>query len=128
VELLQQVGLGEEFLDRFPHELSGGQRQRLGIARALSTEPDILIADEAVSALDAETRMKVLDLLRDIQNVSGLPILFITHDFSVVTTIANRVAVMRSGRIIEEGRVNEVIQAPKEAYTRDLISAAVATV
>lgn len=126
--LLQKVGLGEEFLDRFPHELSGGQRQRLGIARALSTEPDILIADEAVSALDAETRMKVLHLLRDIQNATGLPILFITHDFSVVTTIANRVAVMRSGRIIEQGPVNEIIQAPKEAYTRELISAAVATV
>ncbi len=127
-ELLQQVGLGAEFLDRFPHELSGGQRQRLGIARALSTEPDILIADEAVSALDAETRMKILELMRDIQKASGLPILFITHDFSVVTTIANRVAVMRSGRIIEEGPVNEVTEAPKEAYTRALISAAVATV
>lgn len=126
--LLLQVGLGAEFLDRFPHELSGGQRQRLGIARALSTKPDVLIADEAVSALDAETRMKVLDLLREIQTSSGLPILFITHDFSVVTTIADRVAVMQSGRIIEEGPVIEIIKAPQKAYTRSLISAAIATV
>lgn len=124
VRLMAKVGLDESYLDRFPHELSGGQRQRLGIARALSVAPDLLIADEAVSALDAETRMTVLELLVEIQQASGLPILFITHDFSVVTSIAHRAVVMKSGRVIEEGTVSQILNNPRSEYTRTLIASA----
>lgn len=122
--LLEQVGLDTSFLDRFTHELSGGQRQRLGIARALSVSPELVIADEAVSALDATTRLQVLDLLSSIQRDTGLPFLFITHDFAVVKHIAHRVAVMRFGRLVELGPAASVLGAPQHPYTRALIAAA----
>ena len=123
-DLMAKVGLDARFLDRFPHELSGGQRQRLGIARALSVEPDLVIADEAVSALDATTRLQVLELFEKIQAETRLPILFITHDFAVVTRIAHRVAVLRFGRMVEIGPTGSVLAAPRHAYTRALIAAA----
>ena len=117
------MGLGAAYLDRFTHELSGGQRQRLGIARALSVSPELVIADEAVSALDAATRLQVLDLFESIQRDSGLPLLFITHDFSVVARIAHRVAVMRFGRLVELGPTAAVLAQPRHAYTKALIAA-----
>ena len=122
--LFDQVGLSATHLDRFPHELSGGQRQRLGIARALSVEPSILIADEAVSALDATTRLQILDLFQGLQNRIGLAYLFITHDFAVVTRIAHRVAVMRFGRIVEIGPTAAVLAEPAHPYTRTLLASA----
>ncbi|WP_341678083.1 ABC transporter ATP-binding protein [Niveibacterium sp. SC-1] len=120
---MARVGLADH-ADRYPHELSGGQRQRLGIARALSVAPDLVIADEAVSALDAATRLQVLELLDRIQRDTGLPLLFITHDFSVVTRIAHRVAVLRFGQLLEIGPTAAVLQRPQHAYTRALIAAA----
>jgi peptide/nickel transport system ATP-binding protein len=123
VALLADVGLGADHLDRFPHELSGGQRQRIGIARALSVSPRILIADEAVSALDASTRLQVLDLLAALQRRTGVAILFITHDFGVVSRLAHRVAVMRFGRIVEIGRTAEVLNHPAHTYTKALLAA-----
>jgi peptide/nickel transport system ATP-binding protein len=120
--MLSQVGLGPDYLDRFPQELSGGQRQRLGIARALIRRPRILIADEAVAALDASTRMQILDLMLKLQTEHGLAYLFITHDLSVVARIAHRVAVMRHGRIVEAGDVATVFGEPKHDYTKLLLN------
>ncbi|MBT9291537.1 dipeptide ABC transporter ATP-binding protein [Prosthecodimorpha staleyi] len=120
--LLVEVGLDASHLDRLPHELSGGQRQRLGIARALATRPRILIADEAVSALDATTRLQVLQLFQDLQAAQGLSYLFITHDLAVVARIAHRVAVMRFGRIVEIGPVDRVLADPQHPYTRALVA------
>ncbi len=122
-DLLEQVGLEPIHLDRLTHELSGGQRQRLGIARALSVAPDLVIADEAVSALDATTKLQILELFQSLQAAAKLPLLFITHDFAVVSRIAQRVAVMRFGRLVEMGPTASVLQAPRTAYTRALIAA-----
>jgi ABC-type dipeptide/oligopeptide/nickel transport system ATPase subunit len=127
-ELLGQVGLDRFFLDRFTHELSGGQRQRLGIARALSVSPKLVIADEAVSALDATTRLQVLELFQAIQQQVALPFLFITHDFAVVTRVAHRVAVMRFGRLVEIGPTDAIMRNPEHAYTRALIASATGAV
>ncbi len=123
-DLLRQVGLDETYLDRLTHELSGGQRQRLGIARALSVSPGLMIADEAVSALDASTKLQILELLQGLQEKTQLPILFITHDFAVVSRIAHRVAVMRFGRLVELGPTAQVLRDPQNSYTRALIAAA----
>jgi peptide/nickel transport system ATP-binding protein len=122
-QLLADVGLGSEYLDRYPHQLSGGQRQRLGIARALSIEPKVLIADEAVSALDATTRLQVLELFQHLQQRHALSFLFITHDFAVVARIAHRVAVMHFGRIVELGPTASVLEAPRHSYTQRLLAA-----
>jgi peptide/nickel transport system ATP-binding protein len=122
--LLEQVGLDPGHIDRLTHELSGGQRQRLGIARALSASPDLVIADEAVSALDATTKLKVLDLFQALQAATQLPLLFITHDFAVVSRIAQRVAVMRFGRLVELGPTVSVLANPQSPYTAALIAAA----
>jgi ABC-type glutathione transport system ATPase component len=124
LELMRQVGLDERHVDRLTHELSGGQRQRLGIARAMSSSPDLVIADEAVSALDATTKLQVLELFERLQAERKLPLLFITHDFAVVSRIAHRVAVMRFGRLLELGPTATVLAAPGHAYTRALIAAA----
>jgi len=121
--LLAQVGLEATYLDRLTHELSGGQRQRLGIARALAAAPDFVIADEAVSALDATTKLQVLELFQSLQAETKLPLLFITHDFAVVSRIAHRVAVMRFGRLLELGPTAEIIANPAHPYTRALIAA-----
>jgi peptide/nickel transport system ATP-binding protein len=122
-KLMAEVGLDGGYVDRLTHELSGGQRQRLGIARALAASPDLVIADEAVSALDATTKLQVLKLFETLQAASGLPLLFITHDFAVVSRIAHRVAVMRFGRLVEMGPTAAILAAPAHPYTRALVAA-----
>ena len=121
-KLLELVGLDASALDKYPHEFSGGQRQRICIARAIATRPDLLICDEAVSALDLSIRSQVLDLLEDLKRKLGLSLLFITHDLGVVRHIADCILVMNRGKIIEEGPCGQVLKAPREEYTRYLIS------
>ena len=120
--LLALVGLDESALDKYPHEFSGGQRQRICIARAIAMRPELLICDEAVSALDLSIRAQVLDLLEDLKRKLGLSLLFITHDLGVVRHVANRILVMNRGKIVEEGPCGQVLRAPREEYTRYLIS------
>ena len=120
--LLALVGLDESALDKYPHEFSGGQRQRICIARAIAAKPELLICDEAVSALDLSIRAQVLELLEDLKKKLGLSLLFITHDLGVVQHIADRILVMNRGKIIEEGPCGQVLKAPREEYTRYLIS------
>ena len=121
-QLLQMVGLDAAALDKYPHEFSGGQRQRICIARAIATGPELLICDEAVSALDLSDRAQILELLEDLKRKLGLSLLFITHDLGVVQHIADRVVVMNRGKIIEEGPCGQVLKAPREEYTRYLLS------
>ena len=123
LRILREVGLDEVHLDRLPHEMSGGQRQRVAIARAVISEPDFVIADEAVSALDVTVRAQVLDMLTDLQRRHGFSCLFISHDLSVVEQLADRVVVMRDGEIVEQGPRNRVFDAPESDYTRALLSA-----
>ena len=120
--LLAMVGMDEESLDKYPHEFSGGQRQRICIARAIASKPELLICDEAVSALDLSIRAQILELLEDLKRKLGLSLLFITHDLGVVQHIADRILVMNRGKIIEEGPSGQVLRAPREEYTRYLIS------
>ena len=122
-KLLAAAGLDEELLDRWPHELSGGQRQRVCIARAIALKPEILICDEAVSALDLSIRAQVLDLLESLKKELGLSILFITHDLGVVQNVAGRVLVMNAGKIVESGKASEVLAHPSDPYTRALVAA-----
>ena len=121
--LLDQVGLPAEAVGRYPHEFSGGQRQRIAIARALAVEPKLLILDEPTSALDVSVQAQILNLLADIQAQQGLAYLFITHNLSVVGYLAHRVAVMRGGRIVEEGATEQVLTQPHADYTRQLLEA-----
>ncbi|WP_420343901.1 ABC transporter ATP-binding protein [Paenirhodobacter sp.] len=123
-ELLELVGLKPSAMERFPHEFSGGQRQRIGIARALALEPEIIVADEAVSALDVSVQAQVLDLLEDLKARLGLTMIFVTHDLRVAGKICDRIAVMRQGRIVELGPVAQVFRTPSEEYTRSLLDAA----
>ena len=123
-DLLVKVGLEFEHFYRYPHEFSGGQRQRIGIARALAVEPELIICDEPTSALDVTVRSQVLELLKKLQKERGLSYLFITHDLSIISTIADEVAVMREGRIVEQGVVDVVMNAPKDEYTQRLLASA----
>lgn len=122
LELLNDVRLGEDFLNRYPHELSGGQRQRVAIARVLALNPEFIICDEAVSALDVSIQAEVLNLLQDLKKRYHLTYVFITHDFSVVRFMSDRVAVMKDGNIIEIGESDRVFDSPENDYTRKLLS------
>ena len=121
MEILEQVGLTEEILDRYPHEFSGGQLQRIGFARSLTLAPDLIVADEPVSALDVSVQAQVLNLMKDLQQELGLSYLFISHDLAVVQYMADRIGVMYLGRIVEEGPASEVVKNPKHPYTKALI-------
>ena len=122
-EVLAEVGLGDGFAARYPHELSGGQRQRVAIARAVVRRPSFVIADEPVSALDVTVRAQVLELFDDLQKKHGFSCLFISHDLGVVEQIADRVVVMNEGRIVEQGPRDEIFDNPRHAYTRKLLAA-----
>jgi oligopeptide transport system ATP-binding protein len=121
--LLGQVGLSPDMMHRFPHNFSGGQRQRIGIARALAAEPEVIICDEPVSALDLSVRAQILNLLRDLQRQTGIALLFISHDLSVVRHVCDRTAVMYLGRLVEQGPVEQVHDQPAHPYTQALLSA-----
>ena len=121
MEIIEQVGLTEEILDRYPHEFSGGQLQRIGFARSLTLAPDLIVADEPVSALDVSVQAQVLNLMKDLQAELGLSYLFISHDLAVVQYMADRIGVMYLGRLVEEGPAKEVVENPKHPYTKALI-------
>jgi len=120
--LLEKVGLSKEQATRYPHEFSGGQRQRIGIARALATEPEVIIADEPVSALDVSIQAQVINLMMDLQEEFNLTIIFIAHDLSVVKHISSHVAVMYLGEVVEFNEVNEIFNNPKHDYTKTLLT------
>ncbi|MGW6443258.1 ATP-binding cassette domain-containing protein [Lentzea sp. NPDC055074] len=122
--LADEVGLARTSLGRLPHEFSGGQRQRVSIARALALEPDLLVADEPVSALDVSVQAQILNLFKDIQQARNFALLFVSHDMAVVEFISDQVAVMRAGALVELGSRDEVFGSPREAYTRTLLDAA----
>ncbi|GBY46567.1 oligopeptide ABC superfamily ATP binding cassette transporter, ABC protein [Staphylococcus aureus] len=122
-DLLETVGLSKEHANRYPHEFSGGQRQRIGIARALAVEPEFIIADEPISALDVSIQAQVVNLLLKLQRERGITFLFIAHDLSMVKYISDRIAVMHFGKIVEIGLAEEIYQNPLHDYTKSLLSA-----
>ncbi|MFB8114813.1 ABC transporter ATP-binding protein [Streptomyces sp. NPDC055962] len=122
-ELLERVGLDPGRYERHPHEFSGGQRQRIGIARALAAEPRLIVCDEPVSALDVTTQAQVISLLAELQGELGIGLVFIAHDLAVVRQVSDRVAVMRRGRVVEQGTVDEVYGSPRDPYTKQLLAA-----
>jgi peptide/nickel transport system ATP-binding protein len=121
--LCDQVGLRQEALLRYPHEFSGGQRQRIAIARALAVQPKLIVCDEPTSALDVSVQAQILNLLRQLQRDLGLSYIFITHNIGVVEYIADFVAVMQGGRMLEQGAVEQVLRRPQQAYTKALLAA-----
>jgi peptide/nickel transport system ATP-binding protein len=123
LRIAEQVGLRAEALQRYPHEFSGGQRQRIAIARALAVQPRLIVCDEPTSALDVSVQAQILNLLRELQRELGVSFLFITHNIAVVEYIADRVAVMRAGAIVEQGSCADVLNRPTNDYTRTLLAA-----
>ena len=121
VALLEEVGLGAEHLSRYPHEFSGGQRQRICVARALTTEPEFIVCDECVSAMDVSVQAQVLNLLKSLQVTRELTYLFISHDLGVVKFMSDEISVMQAGRIVESGSADHIYNDPQTAYTRQLI-------
>lgn len=122
-KIMQQVGLDPRYIRKYPHEFSGGQRQRIAIARALATEPKLIIADEPVSALDVSIQSQILNLLRDLRDELNLTMIFISHDLSVVQFISDRIAVMEAGRFVEVGEADQVFNNPKSSCAKTLLEA-----
>lgn len=122
-DMLRKVGLAQEHITRYPHQFSGGQRQRIGIARALIMNPDLIIADEAISALDVSVQAQVVNLMKDIQSETGMAFIFIAHDLSMVKYLSNRIGVLHLGHIVETGTSREIFSNPIHPYTRSLLSA-----
>ena len=123
VELLNRVGLEEKQFNRYPHEFSGGQRQRIVVARTLALQPELIVCDESVSALDVSVQAQVLNLLNELKEDFGFTYVFISHDLSVVKFMSDRIVVMRNGQIVEQGDADQVYYQPKEEYTQTLIEA-----
>lgn len=122
-DLLEKVGLSADFMQRYPHQFSGGQRQRIGIARALAVEPEFIICDEPVSALDVSVQAQIVNLLQDLQEELGLTYLFVAHDLAVVEHISDEVLVMTEGKIVEQASAEEIYNNPQHPYTRKLLDA-----
>ena len=123
INKLEKVGLSAEQSTRYPHEFSGGQRQRIGIARSLATEPEIIIADEPVSALDVSIQAQIINLMMDLQEEFNLSIIFIAHDLSVVKHISNRIGVMYAGELVEINQTEKIFDNPQHSYTQELLRA-----
>jgi peptide/nickel transport system ATP-binding protein len=124
IELLEQVGLSERDIGKYPHEFSGGQRQRISIARALASEPEIIICDEPTSALDVSVQAQVLNLLKDLQKNFSLTYLFISHDLAVISTMANNIGVLKEGVLVEQATPKDLFCKPQHDYTKMLLAAA----